>query len=708
MPDDPRPNRAYPIVAPLHLQAGDTRREYRARFITAGTIRAQGNRESQLTIPLETLEGAVALFASRPTFIDHCEPWDHSSLRNMAGITLDDAALDPDQNGIVGTIRLYDCAAGDIVADLLSQILADHQAGDPVPDIGLSATLWPTWRRLDVPEGEPPVWAMSHIRHVESVDFVFEPGADGRVQQALVALQAIPQPDPSIHDLDDEETHWRSTMRHLARLFNPLGLPQETPTERSTDPMPPEDTNLQTEQPFLPHGEDREASSRDWLTAMQQATARTMIRASDLPPAAQEHLGAQSYSTPEDVQDAIDAQRAILATLQEDDVVDVGGQPPRNPQIALGRNSIEQIRAAFEALIDGVNPPEGIVPLSGVREFYTLLSGDYEMRGMYHPERVYLANVTSSTMSNITANVLNKVVVNRFMEYPQWWAPIVTIEDFSSLQQTRWITLGGVGELPTVAEGAAYTEMTWDDSYETADFVKKGGYLGITLEAIDKDDTARIRSAPRALAQAAWMTLGKSVSAIFTSNSDVGPTLADTGALFNNTATSSTGGHANLLTTALSWSQWNVVRLAMMKQTEVNSGERLGFLTAPRYCLVPVDLETTALQIMASDQEPGTADNDINPFSDGEGRRERLAIARKRVIVVPFWTDVNNWAAVADPLLYPSIGLGFRYGRVPQVFSVASPTAGLMFTHDTLPVKVRFFYAVGPTDYRGLHKSNVS
>jgi hypothetical protein len=680
MPADPQPNHAYPIVAPLHLQAGATRREYRARFITAGTIRAQGNRDSQLTIPLDTLQDAVALFASRPTFIDHCEPWEHSSLRNMAGITLDDAVLDPDQNGIVGTIRLYDCAAGDIVADLLSQILADHQAGDPVPDIGLSATLWPTWRRLDVPEGEPPVWAMSHIRHVESIDFVFEPGADGRVQRALAALQSIPRHEQWIRDQDT--------------------------TERSTNSMPPENTNtnpesLQLEQPFLPHGEE-------WLTAMQQATARTLIRASDLPPAAQEHLGAQTFSTPEEVEEAIDAQRAILATLQQDNVVDVGGQPPRNPQIALGRNSIEQIRTAFEALIDGINPPDGIVPLSGIREFYTLLSGDYEMRGMYHPDRVYLANVTSSTMSNITANVLNKVVVNRFMEYPQWWAPIVTIEDFSSLQATRWITLGGVGELPTVAEGAAYTEMTWDDSYETASFVKKGGYLGITLEAIDKDDTARIRSAPRALAQAAWMTLGKSVSAIFTSNSDVGPTLADTGALFNATATSTTGGHANLLTTALSWSQWNVVRLAMMKQTELNSGERLGFLTAPRYLLVPVDLETTALQIMASDQEPGTADNDVNPFSDGEGRRERLAIARKRVIVVPFWTDTNNWAAVADPLLYPSIGLGFRYGRVPQVFSVASPTAGLMFTHDTLPVKVRFFYAVGPTDYRGLHKSNVS
>jgi hypothetical protein len=266
----------------------------------------------------------------------------------------------------------------------------------------------------------------------------------------------------------------------------------------------------------------------------------------------------------------------------------------------------------------------------------------------------------------------------------------------------KWITLGGVGELPTVAEGAAYTELTWDDQAETADFVKKGGYLGITLEAIDKDDVRRLRAAPQALAQAAWLTLSKSVSAIFTDNSGTGPTMSDSNALFD------AGNHSNLLTTALSHSEWIVVRAAMMKQTEINSGERLGFLTAPKYVVVPIDLETTALVMLASEGLPGGANNEENVFAAGDSHTTRMQSARERVVVCPLWTDTNNWAAVADPMLYPSIGIGFRYGRTPEIFSVASPTAGLMFTNDTLPVKVRFFYAVGPTDWRGLHKSNVA
>ena len=64
-----------------------------------------------------------------------------------------------------------------------------------------------------------------------------------------------------------------------------------------------------------------------------------------------------------------------------------------------------------------------------------------------------LAAVDSSTMAGMVANAMNKVVVNEFQQYPRWWEPIVTIEDFANLQTVRWITLGGVGELPTVAEG---------------------------------------------------------------------------------------------------------------------------------------------------------------------------------------------------------------------------------------------------------------
>jgi hypothetical protein len=231
--------------------------------------------------------------------------------------------------------------------------------------------------------------------------------------------------------------------------------------------------------------------------------------------------------------------------------------------------------------------------------------------------------------------------------------------------------------------------------------VKKGGFLGITLEAMDKDDTRKLQAAPRALAQAAWLSLNKAVSAVFTANTGVGPTMSDGLALFHAT-------HANLGTAVLSHANFNTVRLAMRKHTEKNSNERLGGLTAPKYVLVPPDLEMAAVTMLASERVPGTANNDANPLARGNEFEARMNSARDRVIVVDLWTDTNDWAAVADPKLYPTIGMGFRYGRAPEIFSIASPTAGLMFTHDTMPVKARFFFAVGPVNWRGLYKSNVT
>jgi hypothetical protein len=332
-----------------------------------------------------------------------------------------------------------------------------------------------------------------------------------------------------------------------------------------------------------------------------------------------------------------------------------------------------------------------------------LLSGDYELTGRFHPDRVYLANVTTSTMAGLVANRLNKVVINRFQQYDQWWAPGVTIRDFTSLQDVRWITLGGVGELPTVAEGAAYSEMTWDDFTETDSFVKKGGYLGITLETIDKDDTARVMAAPRALAQAAWLTLGKAIAEVHTANSGYGQTMSDSNYLYDSS------NHSNEGSTALSFSAWETTKIAMMKFTEVNSSERLGALTRPRLLWVPIDLENTAIEVLAAGEgHPQDADYRVNAEAMADGLMDRVRRARARVITVPFWTDTNDWVAQADPNMYPGLGLGFRYGRTPEIFSVADPRAGLMFTNDTMPIKVRFFFAVGPTDWRAWYKHIVS
>jgi hypothetical protein len=656
--------------------------EYSARFVTAGRIKYADQSLSKTSITAEALQEAAAkgLFNEKAVFIDHANWFTGPELAKLAGTTLE-AEYDQDETAIVGKIRLNETESGQLAQVIIDDVLTN----DSAPDIGISIVFWP---RYEDPNDSSMI---TGIRYVESVDLVFSPAAEGRILEALSTLN---QPISEIIN----------TQHVGASLVDAQGAmtPKETPT------MTKKTINTVEKPSASPKELPQEvlAEQHSWLDAARQSAIRQMINSADLPPMAKARLHGMSFDSPDAVTVAIQAESEYLAGLAENNVIQIGNEPPRQPEITGMRTSLDRIKVALEAMLEGKSPGGDVAPLTGIREFYNIMSGDYELTGMFQGDRVYLANVTSSTMANLVADALNKRVMNEFIQYPKWWLPIVLEEDFASLQQVKWISLGGVGELPTVSEGAAYTELTWDDSQETSDFVKKGGYLGITLETIDKDDIGRVRSAPRALAQAAWLTLSKAVSNIFTASSGVGPTMSDSKALFH-------ADHSNLSTTALSLTQWNAIRTAMRKQTEIHSGERLGVLAAPKYLLVPPDLEKTALQILGSELEytyalaNGTA-APVNPNIEGNEVMSRLASARERVIVVDLWTDTNNYACAADPRLYPTIGLAYRYGRSPEVFSVASPTAGLMFTNDTMPVKVRYFYAVGPIDYRGLYKGNVA
>jgi hypothetical protein len=217
---------------------------------------------------------------------------------------------------------------------------------------------------------------------------------------------------------------------------------------------------------------------------------------------------------------------------------------------------------------------------------------------------------------------------------------------------------------------------------------------------------ARMQAIPKALAVAALRTREAKISGIFTTASGVGPTLDNDSVVLFHTAT-----HANLATTAFSYTAWDAARTECFKQTEAGSSKRLGFW--PKYWLGPVDLYQTALQVfgygVGPGGQPGTADNDVNPFAEA-----RPGDPRPIPIPVPSFTDTNDWAYLVDPRVQPIIQMSYaqnpggRTHPLPELFSVVSETAGLMFTNDTMPVKIRDEFAYGVSDYRGIGKRNVT
>lgn len=438
----------------------------------------------------------------------------------------------------------------------------------------------------------------------------------------------------------------------------------------------------------------------EWLAALSQSTAAALIQASGLPAPVQARLSRGQYDSPAAVSAAIDEARAEQAALQEAQTVQMGNRPPRG-QFHVS-DAMDDARAHVEYFFGVSGAP---VPPANMRRFsdlYIALTGDEEFRGLFDPTRLMFAAATTATLSNLAADAMNKVIVAKMAVLNRWYEQIVNVvPNNGTLHDINLITVGGIGTLPTVAEGASYPELPVDDTNETAEFVKKGGYVGITREAIKNSDILQLQAIPRALASAAIRTRSKAIANLFTMNSGVGPTLAtDSKALFHT-------DHGNVATTAFGTdaTAWRAARLAIFKQTELGSSAYMGVY--PRYLLIPPDLYDIALVVLGYGEGQPTA---YTP----EARDRGVYDPRPVPIVVPEWTDATDWAFIVDPDVWPVIHMSYsqRPGGgghpAPELFSVTSETSGLMFTNDVLPIKVRDEFAVGVSGYLGVGKRNVA
>lgn len=388
-----------------------------------------------------------------------------------------------------------------------------------------------------------------------------------------------------------------------------------------------------------------------------------------------------------------------------------GFDTPRPQPLVSGMQTPADMAQAITDWQFGVrNAPLPEPEMRSPRAFYHALTGDFDWSGRTHTDRAQFASATTTTLADLAANAMNKVIVETWpaLEAYRWFEELVTVQpNDGSVQPMAWVSFGGIANLPTVAQGGAYTELTVGDSKESDAFVKKGGYVGITEEMYRNSDLARMQAIPRALAVAAVRTRSAAIASIFTVNAGVGPTMDDDSVALFNSAHGS-----NLQTTAFSYAAWQAAGLECYKHTELTSGMRLGLY--PKFALLPPDLWIPALTAFEYGSgpggQPGTGNNDTNPY----GVARAASDPRPIPISVPEWTDTNNWAYLVDPALQPVLMMSYtqnpggRAHPMPELLSVSSPTAGLVFTNDTLPIKVRDWFSYGVATWRGVGKRNVA
>lgn len=448
--------------------------------------------------------------------------------------------------------------------------------------------------------------------------------------------------------------------------------------------------------------------SDEWSDLLREQAIGVALTNSGLTLAGQDAVVSglnDSVVTVERLKTLIDAQKEVESALISSNPVK-GVEPITEGDM---RTALDEVSSAVEWLFGGET--ETPKPhLRSIRDVYLAVTGDIDFYGQFNKDYAKLAAANTTTMSGLATDALNKVVMLHYdnqLTY-RWYEAIThVVPHDGSTHDVELLLVDGIQNLPTVSEGAAYTEAPAGDSQETATFSKKGQYVGITLEMIRRSDIARIQAIPRNLVTASVRTRSAAIANFFTQASGVGPTLAqDSKALFHT-------DHGNLGTAAFGSAEWGAARKRIWGQTIPGSAGSLGLW--PTFCLLPIDLYDTALTQFGYGSgdvgKPTTAGTaqEVNPYGGS-----RPGDPRPIPVAVPEFTDANDWAYIVDPRLHPVICMAYANSPqgnihpVPEVFQVTSETAGLMFTNDTLPVKIRDWWAAGVGTYIGVGKNNVA
>lgn len=658
-------------------------------LITAG----QGN---GWNFTAQVLKDSVKLWDGCECFVDHVGFFKNGqSLRDLCGVFYD-ASFDEVAGGVKAKLKTLG-PSGPLAAQLGKEWLIEPE---PRPAVGFSADIGFTASNTMHAGGRD----VSAITRVYSCDMVFEPARGGAFIRALNAPGNAVLPNgahgsASCHDYKEEGMSLDTLRQRTFDADKDVGVGEGGTASGGA---------TATHQPVAEH------ETLDSVRAQMCAYLLDAgLNASRLPQAVQERLRkrfAGQVFQAQTLQSEIDDARMMVSQL-------TGGAAVAGLRAAVSGmfNSDDQLRLAVEDMLgverDASETNIKVARLGGIKELYMGMQGDFDLYGGFYPERARFQH-TTTTFAGLVKNALNKAIVRHWNQLGRagydWWTKIAHIEHFESINQITWVIFGTIASLPTVAEGGEYTELKIADSPETSSFIKYGGYVGITLEAIDRDDTRKLRMVPRELASAGIRNISSLVAALFSSNSGVGPTLADGGALFNNTAVTTAGGHANLLTTALGtdYAAWDAASKAMFNQPMLvanetghyGSGSKMAI--DPKYCLVPRALKAQAEALFM----PRWASS-VEAISSAGGPTYGGHVVP---ITVPEWTDATDWAAVADPLIVPGVCIGERFGLLPEVFIAGDETDPAMLVNDESRIKVRHFIAVGVADFRPLHKSNVA
>ncbi len=321
-------------------------------------------------------------------------------------------------------------------------------------------------------------------------------------------------------------------------------------------------------------------------------------------------------------------------------------------------------------------------------------------RGMRKLELAQRAFGTTD-FTNVLANVMNKRLRMGYDEnpgtYQQWAYKAPNAPDFKTITVTQ---ISAAPDFVLKNPGDEFKYGSASDGKETYAMLTYARGMAFTREAMINDDLRAFDRLVTGYGASARRLENRAVYVAMVSN----PTLAsDSAALFNATALTSAGGHANYTSsgTAISVASLGVGRKAIRLQQGLQ-GETLNLV--PKFLIAPATQEALAYQYTSSQFTP-TQSSNVNEFRQG-GKTALTPIIEGQLDTLHSldgatdYSSTTAWFLAADPGQVDTVEYCYLDG-----YDGVWLEQMMDFDTDALKFKGRLDFATKAVDFRGLYKN---
>jgi hypothetical protein len=344
-------------------------------------------------------------------------------------------------------------------------------------------------------------------------------------------------------------------------------------------------------------------------------------------------------------------------------------------------DEIERRVGLLKAPTDAGKQVQGHSLLEMVRSY--LQSRGTDTAGMSRSEVVRRGFHSTSDFPLLFANVANKRLLAAYAEEVQTWRPLARQRNLPDFKQVSDLQIAGQVVPEKILEGGEYKAGTLTEGRATWNLATYGKKITVTRQAIINDDLDSLSRVPETLGRGCRLLESNLVWDLIT-NGSLGATVSlDGQALFHSTHNNTFTG----ATSVIGIPGMSEAKVKLRKQADL-AGNRLSL--RPAYMLVPLELETTALQFLfPTGYSPAalTGASGPNPFAAGV-----------ELIVEPRLSDDSTafWYVTASPNQVEMITFGYLAGEEGPTITTTEER-----DPDGVELLVRMDFGATLSDFRG-------